>query len=92
MRFVPSPGSFSFTLGPFCKKALEIEGGLISSRGVDIGMSFRTQGDHAGFKWWCDLWRLFIAIRFYDTRHWNWEKGRFYEPDEEPVFEGYPHE
>ena len=44
----------------------------------DPGFEFRIKhdfkGDHAGFVFDITIWKLMIAFRVYDNRHWDWEK------------------
>lgn len=92
MRFVPSKTSWCFSAGPLLHKALEIELGWGENQGFSTGWRLNSRGDHAGFKVWLDLFKLYFTFNVYDHRHWNYAENRWYEPGEEPVFEGYPHE
>ena len=92
MRYRLSQHSWCFSAGPVFHKAVDIEFGWDKDLGINVGWRFNTRGDHAGFKFWCDLWRVFLSFQVYDHRHWNWEEKRWYRPGEEAEFEGYPHE
>lgn len=94
MRFVKSGGTLYFHVGPVLNKALEVGGGRANwkNEGFDYRFQVRSRGDHAGLTFWIELSGFLFELNLHDTRHWNHEKGRFYLPGEEPVFEGYPHE
>lgn len=92
MRFLASKTHLSLTAGPVLNKSLEIEADVGDNDGVSIGARFNTRGDHAGFKAWLGIWRVYFGVTLYDTRHWNYAKNRFYLSGEEVPFEGYPHE
>lgn len=92
MRFVPSKSSFCFVVGPIFNKSLEIEGGWGNSRGVSFGGKFDSRGDHAGLRFWLDVYKLYFGLSLTDCRHWNWDENRWYKRGEELEFEGYPHE
>ena len=38
-------------------------------------ISYTTTGDHAGFDFKMNLWKLNIRICIYDNRQWNWNKN-----------------
>jgi hypothetical protein len=97
MRFVKAPTTLYFIAGPVLHKGLEVGGGLMpfasaKKGGYNLLLSLRDQGDHAGLSFHVALGRLMFEFNIHDDRHWNWQKGRFYQAGEEPVFEGYPHE
>jgi len=39
--------------------------------------------DHAGPELYIHLLGLYLGIKVYDHRHWNWEEGRWYRAGEE---------
>jgi len=92
MRFITSKTSLALVLGPIRNKSLELEAGVGPDGGVSVGAKFDSRGDHAGVRCWLDVWRVYFGATLHDTRHWNYEKNRFYEPGEEQQFTGYPHE
>lgn len=50
-----------------------------------FGITLDTQWmgqDHGGIRLTIELWRYFLHIEFYDMRHWNWEKKRWYTDEE----------
>jgi hypothetical protein len=40
--------------------------------------SITTKGDHAGFNLYVEILGAYMTVCFYDTRHWNYEKNRWY--------------
>jgi hypothetical protein len=50
------------------------------------------KGDHAGLHLSFGLIGFDLEFAVYDTRHWNYEKNRFYEPGENAWPEVYPDE
>lgn len=49
---------------------------------LDVGT--RTKQDHGGFSFTLELLSCFyFNFQFYDSRHWNYEEDRWYEPGEE---------
>lgn len=97
MRFIKTPKTLYFVAGPVAHKSLEVGGGQTcyestKPRGYNFLLSLKDQGDHAGLSFHVALGRWMFELNVHDDRHWNWQKGRFYLPGEEPVFEGYPHE
>jgi len=63
-------------------KRLEIQ----AAKGSDeiIGFVFRLawRSDHAGLSLDLSLFRRSLYIQVYDTRHWDYEKGRYTEYDQ----------
>jgi hypothetical protein len=57
---------------------------------LEFGVTFK--GDHAGLKTMVGLFGFNLELSIYDTRHWNYEKNRFYEPGEDVWPEIYPDE
>ena len=55
--------------------------GFSSWFGFNIGWS--RKGDHSGAEIKLDILGFYLCTRVYDIRHWNWEKNRFFYPDEE---------
>jgi hypothetical protein len=48
-----------------------------------VHFNTRWQGeDHGGIRFGLELWRYFFDIAFYDMRHWNWKKKRWYTDEE----------
>jgi hypothetical protein len=97
MRFNKTSKTLYFNAGPVAHKCLEVGGGqmcLATARdgSYNLLLSLKDQGDHAGLTFYASLGRWMFEFNIHDDRHWNWAKGRFYEPGEEAVFEGYPHE
>jgi hypothetical protein len=53
-----------------------------------LSARWTLQGDHAGFRFWFSIWRLFfVEVNLTDARHWNWEEGRFYTEQESALQE-----
>ena len=51
---------------------------------VDFSLNTHWYGeDHAGFKFRLSILGFYFGLDFYDSRHWNYDKGRWYFPGEE---------
>lgn len=48
---------------------------------VNFAFRFTTRQDHAGMTLDFGLFGYYVTMRYYDTRHWNDEAGRFYNYD-----------
>lgn len=48
---------------------------------VEFSFSWYARQDHAGITIYLGLFGYSVSIRYYDTRHWNDEAGRFYNYD-----------
>jgi hypothetical protein len=59
---------------------------------IDVEFKLTFKGDHAGLKTMFGLFGFNLEFSVYDTRHWNYEKNRFYEPGEDVWPEMYPDE
>jgi len=77
----------SFSCMLFGKKALEVELHWVGKKDwnsifrMDFGWTVR--GDHCGIYFELNICRFEFEFNIYDTRHWNYEKDRFYLPGEE---------
>ena len=45
---------------------------------VDLTFRWHTRQDHAGMSLDLGLFGYQVTMRYYDTRHWNDEAGRYY--------------
>lgn len=66
-------------------KALEIQLDLDKVDSLfRIRLDIRRKGDYAGIDFELELFeKLYFGINFYDCRHWNYKKNRWYLPGEE---------
>lgn len=58
-------------------KAWELEHTFYDGLIADCDFKFTTKGDHAGLDLVLGLFGYAIHFRVYDTRHWNYEEGRW---------------
>jgi len=67
---------------PFKYKFIELE---LVKDGVILSFMFRlaTRTDHAGLRLELGLLGHSFNFNFYDSRHWNYEQGRYYSYSED---------
>lgn len=53
---------------------------------VELDLEFKGR-DHAGCGLTIDLLWFYFSIQLYDSRHWNYDEGRWYLPGEEAATE-----
>lgn len=83
MRFLARGGSLYYTAGPVFHKCLETGfERLRKNDGFSICWRFNTRGDHAGLKFYVEVFGFFFEFNIYDHRHWSWEKNRWLEHGE----------
>lgn len=58
-------------------KYLEIQLTKFSDTNFEINLTFSTKGDHAGIRFYLNLWKYVFLINLYDSRHWDWENDRW---------------
>lgn len=49
---------------------------------VAFDLRITTRQDHAGVDLWIGLVGYAVNLKFYDSRHWNYEKGRYVNYDD----------
>jgi hypothetical protein len=49
----------------------------------NFNMGWSRKGDHCGFIFGLEILGWVLTFNLYDTRHWYWEKDRFYGEGEE---------
>jgi hypothetical protein len=78
-------GWFSGSITLTKNKSLEYQWGRkLAIDPFQLTFRWTNKGDHAGFRFWFSIFRLFFyELSITDNRHWNYEEGRFYYPDEE---------
>lgn len=45
---------------------------------IAFDLRVTTKCDHAGVDLWLGLFGYSVNLQFYDSRHWNYDEGRYY--------------
>jgi len=66
------------------QKAIEFQLDFLEGEWFQFSLATRSKVDHPGITYKLSILKLFdFTIHFYDGRHWNHDKDRFYKEGEE---------
>ncbi len=69
-------------------KAIEFEGGIHKEWSwFELIFKLTRHCDHAGLNFNIEIFGMWLSFNFYDSRHWNYDKNRYYIPGEEEEVE-----